>query len=315
MKKEKEQSSSEEQKAANENLLIRLNQNYGKLSKGQKRLADFITAHYDQAVSMTAARLGQQVGVSESTTVRFAMQLGYAGYPEFQRALEEMVMNRLNSVQRMQFTYGRVPQGEILETVLQSDIEKIKMTLEEVDRSAFERAADTILSARTIYIVGIRSCAPLASFLAFYLHMIFPDVRQVQTNSSSEIFEQMIRISFPRYSMRTMKALEFANSRKAKVITITDSVHSPMNVYAACTLIAKSDMASIVDSLVAPLSVINALVVALCMKRQADVKKTLESMEKLWDEYQVYSNDEINGLDDARPMGGKRAALPVKEKA
>ena len=311
MKKEKEQSSSEEQKAANENLLIRLNQNYGKLSKGQKRLADFITAHYDQAVSMTAARLGQQVGVSESTTVRFAMQLGYAGYPEFQRALEEMVMNRL-------------PQGEILETVLQSDIEKIKMTLEEVDRSAFERAADTILSARTIYIVGIRSCAPLASFLAFYLHMIFPDVRQVQTNSSSEIFEQMIRIteddvvigiSFPRYSMRTMKALEFANSRKAKVITITDSVHSPMNVYAACTLIAKSDMASIVDSLVAPLSVINALVVALCMKRQADVKKTLESMEKLWDEYQVYSNDEINGLDDARPMGGKKAALPVKEKA
>ena len=324
MKKEKEQSSSEEQKAANENLLIRLNQNYGKLSKGQKRLADFITAHYDQAVSMTAARLGQQVGVSESTTVRFAMQLGYAGYPEFQRALEEMVMNRLNSVQRMQFTYGRVPQGEILETVLQSDIEKIKMTLEEVDRSAFERAADTILSARTIYIVGIRSCAPLASFLAFYFHMIFPDVRQVQTNSSSEIFEQMIRIteddvvigiSFPRYSMRTMKALEFANSRKAKVITITDSVHSPMNVYAVCTLIAKSDMASIVDSLVAPLSVINALVVALCMKRQADVKKTLESMEKLWDEYQVYSNDEINGLDDARPMGGKKAALPVKEKA
>ena len=199
-----------------------------------------------------------------------------------------------------------------------------KMTLEEVDRSAFERAADTILSARTIYIVGIRSCAPLASFLAFYLHMIFPDVRQVQTNSSSEIFEQMIRIteddvvigiSFPRYSMRTMKALEFANSRKAKVITITDSVHSPMNVYADCTLIAKSDMASIVDSLVAPLSVINALVVALCMKRQADVKKTLESMEKLWDEYQVYSNDEINGLDDARPMGGKKAALPVKEKA
>ena len=324
MKKEKEQSSSEEQKAANENLLIRLNQNYGKLSKGQKRLADFITAHYDQAVSMTAARLGQQVGVSESTTVRFAMQLGYAGYPEFQRALEEMVMNRLNSVQRMQFTYGRVPQGEILETVLQSDIEKIKMTLEEVDRSAFERAADTILSARTIYIVGIRSCAPLASFLAFYLHMIFPEVRQVQTNSSSEIFEQMNRIteddvvngiSFPRYSMRTMKALEFANSRKAKVITITDSVHSPMNVYAACTLIAKSDMASIVDSLVAPLSVINALVVALCMKRQADVKKTLESMEKLWDEYQVYSNDELNGLDDARPMGGKKAALPVKEKA
>ena len=221
---------------------------------------------------------------------------------------------------------GSLVNPELL-TVCQKDCQiynSAKMTLEEVDRSAFERAADTILSAQTIYIVGIRSCAPLASFLAFYFHMIFPDVRQVQTNSSSEIFEQMIRIteddvvigiSFPRYSMRTMKALEFANSRKAKVITITDSVHSPMNVYAACTLIAKSDMASIVDSLVAPLSVINALVVALCMKRQADVKKTLESMEKLWDEYQVYSNDEINGLDDARPMGGKKAALPVKEKA
>ena len=191
------------------------------------------------------------------------------------------------------------------------DIEKIKMTLEEVDRSAFERAADTILSARTIYIVGIRSCAPLASFLAFYLHMIFPDVRQVQTNSSSEIFEQMIRIteddvvigiSFPRYSMRTMKALEFANSRKAKVITITDSVHSPMNLYSSCNLIADSDMASIVDSLVAPLSVINALIVALCMKKQRDVAKTLEMLEGIWDEYQVYENDEINAIDDSIKM-------------
>lgn len=317
MKKEKEHSFSEEQKKQNENLLLRLNQNYGKLSKGQKRLADFIAAHYDQAVFMTAARLGKQVDVSESTTVRFAMQLGYAGYPEFQRALEEMVMNRLNSVQRMQFTYGRVPQGEILDTVLQSDIEKIKMTLDEVDHKAFEQAVDTILSARTIYIVGIRSCAPLASFLAFYLHMILPDVRQITTSSSSEIFEQMIRIgeedvvigiSFPRYSMRTLKALEFANTRRARVITITDSVHSPMNLYSSCNLIAKSDMASIVDSLVAPLSVINALVVALCMKRQEEVKKTLESMEKLWDEYQVYSNDEINSPGTEMQKKNKKPA-------
>lgn len=186
------------------------------------------------------------------------------------------------------------------------------------------RAADTILSARTIYIVGIRELRAACKLSGVLSPYDFPGCAPGTDNSSSEIFEQMIRIteddvvigiSFPRYSMRTMKALEFANSRKAKVITITDSVHSPMNVYAACTLIAKSDMASIVDSLVAPLSVINALVVALCMKRQADVKKTLESMEKLWDEYQVYSNDEINGLDDARPMGGKKAALPVKEKA
>ncbi|MGN0315730.1 MAG: MurR/RpiR family transcriptional regulator [Fusicatenibacter sp.] len=301
-------------KKQNENLLIRLNQSYSDLSKGQKRLADFISAHYDQAVFMTAAKLGKQVGVSESTTVRFAMQLGYEGYPEFQRALEEMVMNKLNSIQRMQFTYGRVPQGEILDTVLQSDIDKIKMTLEEVDHNAFEMAADLILNAQRIYIVGIRSCEPLASFLSFYLHMIFEDVRQVQTNSASEIFEQLIRIgpddviigiSFPRYSVRTLKALEFANNRGAKVITITDSVHSPMNVYSSCPLIAKSDMASIVDSLVAPLSVINALVVALCMRRQDDVKKTLETMEALWDEYQVYSSDEINSLDNASEIKGK----------
>ena len=301
MKKGKEQSSSEEQKAANENLLIRLNQNYGKLSKGQKRLADFITAHYDQAVSMTAARLGQQVGVSESTTVRFAMQLGYAGYPEFQRALEEMVMNRLNSVQRMQFTYGRVPQGEILETVLQSDIEKIKMTLEEVDRSAFERAADTILSARTIYIVGIRSCAPLASFLAFYLHMIFPDVRQVQTNSSSEIFEQMIRIteddvvigiSFPRYSKKAVKALKYASDRGATVVAITDSTLSPLTKYAEHVLLAKSDMVSFVDSLVGPMALINALIVTVAIKKKDEVANTLLNLETIWDEYGVYEKVE-----------------------
>ena len=181
------------------------------------------------------------------------------------------------------------------------------MTLEEVDRSAFERAADTILSARTIYIVGIRSCAPLASFLAFYLHMIFPDVRQVQTNSSSEIFEQMLRIdeedciigiSFPRYSMRTLKAMEFANDRSAKVITITDSVHSPMNLYSSCNLLARSDMVSIVDSLVAPLSVINALVVALCMKSPEQVRKNLERLENAWNNYQVYMNDEINFINE-----------------
>ncbi|MDD7739793.1 MAG: MurR/RpiR family transcriptional regulator [Fusicatenibacter sp.] len=304
----------DKEKKQSENLLIRLNQNYADLSKGQKRLADFISAHYDQAVFMTAAKLGKQVGVSESTTVRFAMQLGYEGYPEFQRALEEMVMNRMNSIQRMQFTYGRVPQGEILDTVLQSDIDKIKTTLDEVDHKAFDLAVDQILDAQSIYIVGIRSCEPLASFLAFYLHMIFDDVRQVQTNSASEIFEKLIRIgpkdviigiSFPRYSMRTLKALEFANNRGAKVITITDSIHSPMNMYASCSLIAKSDMASIVDSLVAPLSVINALVVALCMRRKDDVKKTLETMEALWDEYQVYSRDEISSLDNAREIKDK----------
>ena len=172
-----------------------------------------------------------------------------------------------------------------------------------MDHETFDLAVETILSAKNIYIVGIRSCAPLASFLAFYLNLIFDHVRLLNTNSSSELFEQMIRIgeedvmigiSFPRYSMRTLKALEFANNRNAKVITLTDSIHSPMNLYSSCNLIARSDMASIVDSLVAPLSVINALVVALCMRKQKEVVATLESLEKIWDEYQVYNNDEIN---------------------
>lgn len=289
-----------------ENLLSRLKNQYGTLSKGQKCLAAYIMEHYDKAVFMTAARLGEEVGVSESTTVRFAAQLGYNGYPEFHRALEELVINRLNSIQRMEVTYGRMPEEKILDTVLQSDIDKIKLTLEQIDRDAFRTAVEDILQAETIYVVGIRSCAPLASFLSFYLNQIFDRVRLVTTNSASEIFEQMIRISqkdviigisFPRYSMRTLKAMEFANNRNAKVITLTDSVHSPMNLYSSCNLVARSDMASIVDSLTAPLSVINALVVALCMKRQTEVMETLTTMEKIWDEYQVYSSDEINYLD------------------
>ncbi|MCQ4701788.1 MurR/RpiR family transcriptional regulator [[Ruminococcus] gnavus] len=284
-----------------------MEEKYKKMSKGQKRLADYVTENYDKAVFLTAARLGEVVGVSESTVVRFATQLGYKGYPGFQKALEELVRNKLNSIQRMEVTYGRISQSEILETVLQSDIEKIKLTLTGIDQKAFELAIDTILSAKRIYVVGIRSCAPLASFLCFYLNLVCENVTAVNTNSSSEIFEQLIRIneedviigiSFPRYSMRTLKALEFASNRKAKVITLTDSVHSPMNLYSSCNLIARSDMASIVDSLVAPLSVINALVVALCMKKQKEVVNTLETLEQIWGEYQVYSKDELNQVDD-----------------
>ena len=222
-----------------------------------------------------------------------------------------MVRNKLNSIQRMEVTYGRISQSEILQTVLQADMEKIKNTMENLDENAFEMAVDTILSARKIYIVGIRSCAPLASFMAFYFNLMFENVVLLQTNSSSELFEQMARInkedviigiSFPRYSMRTLKAMEFANNRSAKVITLTDSVHSPMNLYSSCNLIARSDMASIVDSLVAPLSVINALIVALCMKKQDEVATTLEMLEDIWDEYQVYENDEINFIDDSLKM-------------
>ena len=198
--------------------------------------------------------------------------------------------------------------------VLQSDIEKIKLTLANMDQNAFELAVETILNAKRIYVVGIRSCAPLANFLSFYLNLIFDNVTSVHTNSSSEIFEQLIRIgaedviigiSFPRYSMRTLKALEFASNRKAKVITLTDSVHSPMTLYSSCNLIARSDMASIVDSLVAPLSVVNALVVALCMKKQKDVIATLETLEQIWDEYQVYSSDELNQVDDSVSLNFK----------
>lgn len=288
-------------------LIIRIEEKYSTMSKGQRRLADYVCSNYDKAVFLTAARLGEIVGVSESTVVRFATQLGYKGYPGFQKALEELVRNKLNSIQRMEVTYGRITQSEILQTVLQSDIEKIKLTLNSIDHKAFDLAIDTILDADKIYVIGIRSCAPLASFLSFYLNLVCENVTAVTTNSSSEIFEQLIRIgsndviigiSFPRYSMRTLKALEFASNRKAKVITLTDSVHSPMNLYSSCNLIARSDMASIVDSLVAPLSVINALIVALCMKKQKEVVSTLEMLEEIWDEYQVYSGDELDKVSD-----------------
>lgn len=288
-------------------LINRINEKYSSMSKGQKLLSTYITDNYDKAVFLTAEKLGKVVGVSESTVVRFATHLGYRGYPEFQKALEELVRTKLNSIQRMEVTYGRISQGEILTSVLQADIEKIKLTMGSMDQEAFEMAVDTILKAKRIYVIGIRSCAPLASFLSYYLQLICEDVTLVNTNSSSEIFEQLIRIgqddvvigiSFPRYSMRTLKALEFANNRNAKVITLTDSVHSPMNLYSSCNLIARSDMASIVDSLVAPLSVINALVVALCMKKQKEVVATLETLEKIWDEYQVYSKDELNMVTD-----------------
>lgn len=292
-------------------LSSRINEVYGKLSKGHKLLAAYITDNYDRAAFLTASKLGEAVGVSESTVVRFATHLGYKGYPEFQDALQDQVRGKLDSMQRMEVTYGRIGQSKILEAVLKGDEEKIHSTLEKMDQNAFELAVDSILQAKNIYVIGLRSCAPLASFMAFYLTMMFENVHLLQTNSANEIFEQMLRIgkedvmigiSFPRYSMRTLKALEFANNRSAKVITLTDSVHSPMNLYSSCNLIAESDMSSIVDSLVAPLSVINALIVALCMKKQREVAGTLEELEDLWEEYQVFGNDEINYVDDSIKM-------------
>ena len=291
-------------------IITRMNEKYIKMSKGHKAIAAYISDHYDQAVFMTAAKLGETVGVSESTVVRFAMGLGYDGYPEFQKALEEWVKNKLNSVQKIGAKYGKSTQSEILNSVLSSDIEKIQDTIVNLDVAAFEAAIDIILEAETIYVVGVRSCEPLADFLQFYLNMIRGNIVLVKTTSVTEMFEQMIRIgekdaiigiSFPRYSMRTLKAMEFANDRNAKVITITDSIHSPMNLYSSCNLLARSDMVSIVDSLVAPLSVINALVVALCLRRPNEVKENLETLENVWNNYQVYLNDEINFIDE-EPM-------------
>lgn len=287
-------------------IVNKINEKYNTLSKGQKKLATYIMDNYDKAVFLTATKLGKTVGVSESTVVRFAMSLGYKGYPEFQKSIEELVRTRLNLAEKMEVTYGRKSQSEILENVLKADAEKIMYTLENTDEKAFELAVSTLINARRVYIIGIRSCAPLASFLSFYLNMILENVVQINTNSSTEIFEQMMHInkedvivgiSFPRYSMRTLKALEFANNRKAKVITLTDNIHAPINLYSSCNLVAKSDMVSIVDSLVAPLSVINALVVALCMKRKREVIQTLEELEMVWDEYQINNNDEMNYLD------------------
>mgnify|MGYP004673331203 FL=1 len=290
-----------------DDLMSRLCEKMPTFSKGQKRLANYIMTSYDQAVFLTAARLGKAVAVSESTVVRFAMQLGYEGYPQFQEALEELVRTKLNSIQRIEIASGQMSQSKVLEYILDADAEKIKLTKDEIDKKAFEQAVETISSARTIYVIGIRSCAPIASFLSFYLNLIFDDVRNINTNNSSELFEQMIRIneedviigiSFPRYSVRTLKALEFANNRNAKVIAITDSKHSPMNLYSSCNLLARSDMASIVDSLVAPLSVVNALIVALCMKKKDKVINNLETLEEIWDEYQVYNKDELDVVSE-----------------
>ena len=291
-------------------IITRINEHYGKMSKGQKAISAFIYDHYDQAVFMTAAKLGDTVGVSESTVVRYAMFIGYNGYPEFQRDLEDWVQNKINSVQKIGAKYGRSTQSEILTSVLQADIEKLQDTIHKLDPMAFETAVDIILEAKTVYVMGVRSCEPLAEFLNFYLNMIRGNVILLKTTSVSETFEQMIRIdeqdamigiSFPRYSMRTLKAMEFANDRNAKVITITDTVHSPMNLYSSCNLLARSDMVSIVDSLVAPLSVINALVVAMCLKRPEEVKQSLKNLEEAWNNYQVYLNDEINFIDE-EPM-------------
>ncbi len=281
-------------------LLQTIEENMAGFSKGQRAIAKYIIENYEKAAYMTAASLGSQTGVSESTVVRFALKLGFEGYPEMQRALQELTRTKLTSVQRMEVTNTLIGNADILAKVLLSDIDKIRRTLDEIDREVFYRAVDKIATARNIYIIGVRTSASLAGFLNFSLKMIFDNVRLIQTTSGSEIFEQllsmekedvMIAISFPRYSKRIINAVAFARSRGAVVIALTDSAKSPIAGYADQLLTACSDMASFVDSLVAPLSIINAMIVALTRKKSDELKERLRELEKIWDEYDVYDKN------------------------
>ncbi|MCK9252679.1 MAG: MurR/RpiR family transcriptional regulator [Clostridiaceae bacterium] len=283
-------------------LINRIEQAIPQMSKGQKAIAAFILGHYEHAAYITAARIGEEAGVSESTVVRFAMELGFEGYPHFQKALQEELKGRLTSVQRMKVTARMGEKEDILSAVLLSDIEKLKRTYDRIDRVSFNRAVDLILSAGKIYILGVRSASPLASFLGFYFNLIFDNIRLVHTTSVSEMFEQIlsvqagdvvIGISFPRYSKRTIKAMAYARTTGATVIAITDKADNPIAASADVCLLAPSDMASFVDSLVAPLSVINALIATIGYRRQDVVAAKLEKLEHVWDEYDVYDKGDV----------------------
>ena len=281
-------------------LFTLINERMHSLSKGHKLIANYILSHYDKAAFMTAQKLGRTVGVSESTTVRFAAELGFAGYPELQKALKDLVRNKLTSVQRMEATSEVIDSDNVLERVLSLDIERIRRTMEETSVEDFNSAVDKIVSADTIYIVGTRSAASIASFLSYYLGLLFPRVKLVVSATSSELFERIMRIdekdamigiSFPRYSKQTVQALRYAKDNGAKVIAITDSQNAPIARYADSLLIARSDMASFVDSLVAPLSLINALIVAASTRNLDASYETFERLEKVWEEYDVYEKN------------------------
>ncbi|WRS28090.1 MurR/RpiR family transcriptional regulator [Oscillospiraceae bacterium MB08-C2-2] len=270
-------------------------------SKGQKRIGNYIKENYQKAAFMTALKLGETVGVSESTVVRFATEIGFEGYPQLQKNLQEMTRNRLTSVQRMEVTNERIGSDDVLTRVLQTDIDKIKNTMEEIDKSAFDAAVASIIAARKIFIIGIRSAAVLSGFLNYYFTHIFDNVHTIDTASTSGIFEQMMRIgpedvflgiTFSRYSKRTVKAAAYARDCGAKVIAITDSYSAPICAVADHVLIAKSDMASFVDSLVAPLSLINALIVAIGLKKKDEISATYQKLETIWEEYSVYETGE-----------------------
>ena len=281
----------------NQDILALIQENMNTFSKGQKRIAAFILDSYDKAAFMTASRLGKKVGVSESTVVRFAAELGYDGYPDMQKSLQKMIRNRLTSVQRIEVTNDRIGDQDLVSMVLQSDMEKIRLTLEELDRSAFDHAVKAIVSAKRIYIIGVRSSAAIASFLGFYFNLIFDNVVNVTAGTASEMFEHLLRVgeddvvigvSFPRYSSRTVQAMSFARDRKATTVAITDSEASPLAPICKYTLKARSDMASFGDSLVAPLSLVNALLVAVSRAKNDDLANTFQTLERIWEDYGVY---------------------------
>ena len=274
-------------------------------SKGQKRIARYITEAYDKAAFMTANRLGKTVGVSESTVVRFAVDLGFDGYPSMQKAMQEMVLNRLTSVQRLEVANDRIGDQDVVSMVLHSDIEKLRQTSETVDRNEFRAAVNAILKAKRVYILGVRSVAPLANFLGYYLNYMFNNVHVISGVSAGEMFEKIVSVnsedvviafSFPRYSSSTTKGAKYCRSAGATVIGITDSKLSPLGQCCDHVLVAKSDMVSLVDSLVAPLSMINALIVAIAAKKEKEIAHTFESLEHIWDEYNVYEK-QVTGHD------------------
>jgi DNA-binding MurR/RpiR family transcriptional regulator len=278
-----------------QDLIHRIESYYKKMSKGQKLIAEYIMNNYDKAAFMTAARLGEVVGVSESTVVRFAGVLDYDGYPKLQKALQELIRNKLTTVQRIELS-SELDQAVVLKSVLKADMQNIRQTIDETDNEVFNDVVNKFLQARHIYVLGLRSASPLAQFMGYYLNFVFDNVRIV-TSGVSDIFEQLfhigrgdllIGISFPRYASRTIEAMRFSRERGAHTVALTDSMLSPLTDYADCTLLARSDMASFVDSLVAPLSLINALIVAIGQIKKAEISSRFHQLEDIWAEYQVY---------------------------
>ena len=284
-------------------VLHTIQENMAGFSKGQKRIAGYILSDYDKAAFMTASRLGRLTGVSESTVVRFAASLGYDGYPAMQRALQEMVRSKLTSIQRIRTSNDRLFSSDVVTSVLQMDMEKIRIASEEVDRAAFTAVVDKMMEANHIYILGVRSSSFLAGYFHFYLHLIFDNVTLVTSSSAGDILESILRIgpgdllvgiSFPRYSQSTVKGVQFAHDRGAEVVAITDSPMSPLYPMASSALLARSDMISFVDSLVAPFSLLNALIVAAGHRKDGDIAQTFNRLEGIWDEYGVFGYSDEN---------------------